>query len=151
MEVNFLRKRDINNLIKFTDLSSPDYDPKDHGNVQFKEGMRKIRAVLPDNTVVTGVEVFRRTYEAIGLGWVFAATNLPIIGNIADFIYDAWAENRLRLTGRGDLADQLAETAEELRMAEPVDCEDSCDLDFGDDDDEPPLEFTTEVEKDLGA
>ena len=44
--------------------------------------MRKIRAVLPDNTVVTGVEVFRQTYKAIGLGWVFEATNLPIIGKL---------------------------------------------------------------------
>jgi hypothetical protein len=57
MEVDFLKKRDVNNRIRFTDLSSSDYNPADHGNVRFEDGMRKIRAVLPGNKVVTGVEV----------------------------------------------------------------------------------------------
>jgi predicted DCC family thiol-disulfide oxidoreductase YuxK len=107
MEVEFLRKRDFDNKIKFTDLSSPAYNPADHGNVQFIDGMRKIRAVLPDQTVVVGVEVFRRTYKAIGLGWIFEITNVPVIGKAADALYDLWAENRLRITGRGDMADIL--------------------------------------------
>lgn len=33
-----------------------------------------IHAVLPDGSTVKGVEVFRRVYEAIGLGWVYAGT-----------------------------------------------------------------------------
>ena len=33
LEVNFLQKRDINNKIRFTDLSSSKYNPADHGNV----------------------------------------------------------------------------------------------------------------------
>jgi predicted DCC family thiol-disulfide oxidoreductase YuxK len=94
MEVEFLRKRDIEGKIKYTDLNSPDYDPKEHGNVKFSEGMRKIRAVLPDNTVVSGVEVFRQVYSAIGLGWMFEMTNVPVIGRVADAMYDIWAENR---------------------------------------------------------
>jgi hypothetical protein len=28
----------------------------------------------PSRRVVTGVEVFRLTYEAVGLGWVYAIT-----------------------------------------------------------------------------
>lgn len=131
MEVDFLKKRDINHRIRFTDLSSPDYNPADHGNVKFEDGMRKIRAVLPDKTVVTGVEVFRQTYKSIGLGWVFEATNLPLIGQAADFLYDVWAENRLRLTGRGDLADVLKQRATELREKEPAECdENGCALDL---------------------
>ena len=64
MEVEFLRKRDVENKIRFTDLSSLDYNPSDHGNVKFSDGMRKIRAILPDtNEVVTGVEVFRQVYR----------------------------------------------------------------------------------------
>eukprot|EP01038_Epipyxis_sp_PR26KG_P007658 gene7658-10421_t len=132
MEVEFLRKRDIFHKIRFTDLSSPDYNPADHGNVQFSEGMRKIRAVLPDKSVITGVEVFRQTYRAIGLGWIFDLTNVPLIGRAADYIYDLWAENRLRITGRGDLADVLKERSENLRKAEPIECEDGCAIDFDD-------------------
>ena len=65
---------------------------------------------------------------------MFDLTSQPIIGNVADAFYDLWAENRLRLTGRGDLADILAERAEKLREAEPLDeCDlDACSLDFGD-------------------
>jgi hypothetical protein len=44
------------------------------------DGMRKIRAVLPDGNVITGVEVFRQVYRAIGLGWVFELTSMPVIG-----------------------------------------------------------------------
>lgn len=132
MEVNFLQKRDIHGRIRFTDLSSPDYEPSAHGNVTFKQGMRKLRAVLPDQTVITGVEVFRKVYDAIGLGWMFAVTNLPVIGGLADKIYDVWAENRLRLTGREDLAEQLKERSEVLADAEPIDdCDkDGCAIDW---------------------
>ena len=141
MEVDFLRKRDINHRIRFTDLSSPEYDPAQHGNVQFEDGMRKIRAILPSQdgkvVIVTGVEVFRQTYKAIGLGWIFELTNFPVIGTLADLAYDVWAENRLRITGRGDLADVLKERSEKLREADPVDCDaDGCALYFGDVDDE---------------
>lgn len=133
MEVKFLQKRDISGKIRFTDLSSPSYDPSEHGNVAFEEGMRKIRAVLPDNTVVTGVEVFRRTYDAIGLGWVFELTNIPVIGKVADSLYDIWAENRLRLTGRGDLADTVLARAKEINEADDIECNtDACGIDYDD-------------------
>ena len=32
--------------------------------------MGKIHAILPNGEVVTNIEVFRRLYEAVGLGWV---------------------------------------------------------------------------------
>ena len=38
MEVDFLKKRDIEQHIKFTDISSSDYNPADHGNVKFEDG-----------------------------------------------------------------------------------------------------------------
>ncbi|KAJ1394362.1 hypothetical protein B484DRAFT_459181 [Ochromonadaceae sp. CCMP2298] len=131
IQVEFLRKRDINGRVKFTDLQAHDYNPADHGHVEFERGMRKIRAVMPDQSVVSGVEVFRQTYDAIGLGWMFAMTNLPVIGFAADMVYDIWAENRLRITGRGELADVLKEQAEYL-LANPVsECNsDACSLDW---------------------
>jgi predicted DCC family thiol-disulfide oxidoreductase YuxK len=135
MEVNFLQKRDIDNLIRFTDLNSPDYNSADHGNVKFKEGMRKIRAVLPSGQVVIGIEVFRQTYEAIGLGWVFALTKIPFIGKLADQVYDIWAENRLRLTGRPELAEVLKERKVHLQNTQDDidECDsDACGLDFSD-------------------
>ena len=131
MEVEFLKKRDMKSRIRFTNLRDPGYSPADHGDVTFEDGMRKLRAVMPDGRVVMGVEVFRQTYKAIGLGWIFELTNLPVIGKVADNLYDVWAANRLRLTGKGDLADILVARAKELRELEPIeDCEEECGLDF---------------------
>lgn len=134
MEVNFLQKRDINERIRFTDLSDSSYDPAEHGNVQFADGMRKLRAVMPNGRVITGMEVFRETYEAIGLGWVFHMTRMPIIHELADTVYDIWAENRLKITGRPDLANLLKERQTALENAEPIDeCDlDACGIDFDD-------------------
>lgn len=133
MEVEFLKKRDIYQRIRFTDISAPDYDPTQHGDVAYEDGMKKLRAVLPDRRVITGVEVFRHTYDAIGLGWVFAMTRLPFIGQVADAVYDFWAENRLRITGRHDLAEKLKAKAEALRNYEPEECDGTCALDDEDD------------------
>ena len=133
MEVEFLKKRDLKSRIRFTNLRDPGYNPADHGDVTFEDGMRKLRAVLPDGKVVMGVEVFRQTYKAIGLGWVFDLTKVPLIGKVADNLYDVWAANRLRLTGKGELADILVARAKELRELAPVgDCEEECGLDFDD-------------------
>lgn len=104
-EVNFLRKRDAGRgLVAFVDIADLNYDPQMHGGVDFATAMGRIHAVLPDGTVIKNVEVFRRVYEVLGMGWVYAITKLPIIGTIADFLYGIWADLRLKLTGRPDLA-----------------------------------------------
>ena len=59
---------------------------------------------------------------------------MPINHEIADTVYDIWAENRLRITGRQDLADLLKQRQEALENAEPIDdCDlDACGIDFDD-------------------
>ena len=49
------------------------------------------------------VEVFRRLYEMVGMGWVYAVTKVPGVGPAADAVYDLWAKYRLPITGRPDL------------------------------------------------
>ncbi len=104
-EVNFLTKRDAGHcLVSFVDIAADDYTPLLHGGVDYKTAMGRIHAVLPDGTLVKNVEVFRRVYEILGMGWVYAATKLPIVGAIANFLYRIWADLRLSLTGRPSLA-----------------------------------------------
>jgi predicted DCC family thiol-disulfide oxidoreductase YuxK len=50
--------------------------------------------------VVEGVEVFRRAYAAVGLGWLLAPTRWPGLRRASDAAYRWFARNRLRLTGR---------------------------------------------------
>jgi predicted DCC family thiol-disulfide oxidoreductase YuxK len=103
-EVNFLRQRDAGRgLVAFVDIAADDYTAEAHGGVDFETAMARIHAVLPDGTIVKNVEVFRRVYEILGMGWVYAITRLPLIGGLADWLYGLWAAWRLRLTGRPDL------------------------------------------------
>jgi predicted DCC family thiol-disulfide oxidoreductase YuxK len=104
-EVNFLRKRDAGRgKVTFVDIADDDYTPSLHGGVDFETAMGRIHAVLPDGTVIKNVEVFRRVYEILGMGWIYAATKLPVIGSSVDTLSEIWADWRLALTGRPDLA-----------------------------------------------
>jgi predicted DCC family thiol-disulfide oxidoreductase YuxK len=38
------------------------------------------------------------------MGWIYAITKLPVIGSIVDWLYGIWADWRLTLTGRPNLA-----------------------------------------------
>ncbi len=103
-EVNFLTRRDAGRgLIAFVDIADDNYIPEAHGGVDFETAMGRIHAVLPDGTLIKNMEVFRRVYETLGMGWVYAATKWPIIGPILDRLYEIWADLRLALTGRPDL------------------------------------------------
>jgi predicted DCC family thiol-disulfide oxidoreductase YuxK len=64
--------------------------------------MSRIHGVLADGTLIEGVEVFRRLYTAIGLGWVVAPTRWPLLRGLFDRAYRGFARNRLRWTGRED-------------------------------------------------
>lgn len=109
-EVNFLRKRDAERgLVAFVDIADDDYTPEAHGGIDFETAMGRIHAVLPDGTIIKNVEVFRQVYEILGMGWIYAATKLPVIGSIVDTLYEIWADWRLTLTGRPNLATIIAE------------------------------------------
>mmetsp|Transcript_20804 Transcript_20804/g.30225 ORF Transcript_20804/g.30225 Transcript_20804/m.30225 type:complete len:221 (-) Transcript_20804:1637-2299(-) len=133
-EVVFLMKKDAGRgFISFVDISDENYDPAQNANVSWEKAMGRIHAVLPDGSVVTGVKVFQQTYDVIGLGWLFEATKLPLLGNIADGVYDVWAKYRLRLTGRRDLEELIQEKEEIARqLAEDEDCEDTCRAEYED-------------------
>lgn len=104
-EVNFLRRRDAGRgLVAFVDIAAENYSPEANGGVDFETAMKRIHAVLPDGSLVRDVEVFRRIYDVLGIGWIYAVTKLPLVGTIADFLYALWADRRLALTGRSDLA-----------------------------------------------
>lgn len=108
-EVNFLAKRDAGRgRVAFVDIAAPDYQPAAHGGIEFETAMGRIHALLPDGTVLKNVEVFRQIYEILGLGWIYAVTKLPLVGAVADAAYGFWADRRLWLTRRPDLATLVA-------------------------------------------
>jgi predicted DCC family thiol-disulfide oxidoreductase YuxK len=64
--------------------------------------MAEIHGRLPDGRIITGVEVFRRLYTAVGFGWLVAPTRWPGVRQGLDLAYRFFARYRLRLTGRCD-------------------------------------------------
>ncbi|MHC4992689.1 MAG: thiol-disulfide oxidoreductase DCC family protein, partial [Planctomycetota bacterium] len=59
------------------DIAAADFDASRYGRT-YDELMGTIYGVLPDGRLVTGVEVFRRAYAALGLGWLMAPTSWPL-------------------------------------------------------------------------
>ncbi len=98
-EIAMLRRLDRRGRILFTDIAEPSFDPRQVG-LSMKELMDRIRARLPDGTLIEGVEVFRRLYAAVGFSPVVALTRLPGISHGLDLAYGLFAKNRLKLTGR---------------------------------------------------
>ena len=115
-EVNFLKRKDNDrDLIAFVDIAADDYDPKDNAGIDFETAMGRIHAVLPDGEIVQNVEVFRQTYDILGIGWIYAITKIPLVGRIADALYGVWADYRLLLTGRADLKTIVADREQRLK------------------------------------
>ena len=100
-EIGMLRKLDRRGRILMTDIAARGFRAEDFGQTQAAL-MDQIHARLPDGTWITGVEVFRRLYAAVGLGVVSSFLSLPGIDRAADFAYERFAKNRLKWTGRCD-------------------------------------------------
>ena len=107
-EVNMLKKRDkTQNKICFVDIASKDYSPASNAGISYEEvsrvllamlqtdhesefdlilsqAMGSIHGVLPGGKVITNVDVFRKLYEVVGLGWVYSITKFGPINKIAN-------------------------------------------------------------------
>ena len=85
--------------LKITDITGPEFNPGDLG-VTFDDAMRSILGRTADGRVVHGVEVFRRAYDAVGLGWILAPTAWPGLRQVCDRVYIWFArwryERRIR-------------------------------------------------------
>ena len=89
-----------------------------NGGIDYATGMAAMHAVTNRGQVLTGVPVFRRAYEAVGLGWWVAVTRLRIVSWLADRLYDVFAKYRTRWT-RGTTVEELVRVYEEKRRLAP--------------------------------
>ncbi len=99
-EIRMLAKRDRKHRrIWFTNIADSAFDAQALGKTQ-DELMAQIHGWTRDGEWIDRVEVFRRLYDAVGLGWLVGITRLPGISHAAEWGYDVFARNRLRWTGR---------------------------------------------------
>lgn len=93
IEMDRLAERDALKRLVFVDIAAPGFDARRWGG-SLEDMRRLIHAVLPDGTLVSGVEVFRLAYGAIGQGLLFAPTALPALSPLFERAYAAFARNR---------------------------------------------------------
>ena len=94
-----MKRLDRRRQLAFCDFSRPDYDATSIGFAPSELG-RVIHARLADGFVITGVEVFRAMWEAVGLGILARLSRLSLVEPLALRAYEWFARNRLQLTGR---------------------------------------------------
>lgn len=99
LEIDNLKARDRKGLLRFIDISAAGFDVKAYG-VTMAALQERIHAVTPDGKMVIGVEVFRRAYQAVGLGWLIRPTGWPVLKPLCDWAYLRLARNRYRIPER---------------------------------------------------
>jgi len=77
-EIDLLRYFDRKKRILFTDIAAENFRPESLG-LSMETLMDRIHGRDARGNMVEGVEVFRRLYMALGLGWLVKPTRLPII------------------------------------------------------------------------
>ncbi len=85
--------------IRFTDIAEAGFVSESYGKT-IQDFMDEIQGRLPNGTWITGVEVFRRLYAAVGFGPLVWFTRLPLMSHGLEAGYRVFAKNRLKWTGR---------------------------------------------------
>jgi predicted DCC family thiol-disulfide oxidoreductase YuxK len=103
-EVRMINRFNGEGNLLLEDISAPGFDASRYGLTQ-KEVMGHIHAIRADGKAVTGMEAFRQCYAAVGLGFLMAPTGWPMLRTVFDRGYEWFAQNRLKLTGRGHVCE----------------------------------------------
>ncbi len=106
-EIGMLKWMDRKSRIRATDVAAEDFDAKAVVGRSQDELMAEIHGRLPNGDLITGVEVFRRLYGAVGFRWLLWITRLPVISQVLNWGYGVFARNRLRWTGRREQTPQV--------------------------------------------
>lgn len=107
-EVELLASKDFERhgerlKLAFVDIDRADYNPDSYAGISYRKAMGRIHAIDASGAVLLDVEVFRRAYDLIGLGWLYAPTRWPLLRPLTNIAYAIWADMRLRITGRPSL------------------------------------------------
>ena len=99
-EIRIMSWLDRRSRLRLTDISAAGFDAQASTGKSWDALMAEIHGRLPDGTLVVGLEVFRRMYAAVGLGFLMAPTSWPGLRAVSNAAYTRFARDRLKLTGR---------------------------------------------------
>ena len=98
-EISILKWLNRRQRIQFVNFADSRYDEAVTGLARSELG-RVIHGRWADGEIMLGIEVFRATWSALGLGLLSRFSRLPIIDVLLVRGYEWFARNRLSLTGR---------------------------------------------------
>jgi predicted DCC family thiol-disulfide oxidoreductase YuxK len=98
-EIALMKWLDRRRQLEFCDFSTQEYDAASSGFAA-SDLATVIYARWSDGSVITGVEVFRAMWEAVGLRFLARLSRLSVVEPLVLKAYAWFARNRLRLTGR---------------------------------------------------
>jgi predicted DCC family thiol-disulfide oxidoreductase YuxK len=98
-EIALMMRLDRHRRLLFRDFSLPDYDSASSAFSRDELGTI-IHARWADGSVVTGVDVFRAMWEAVGWGALAKFSRVSLVEPLVLRAYAWFARNRLWLTGR---------------------------------------------------
>ncbi len=115
-EVRWLQRWNRRGHLAVEDISLPDFNPSSYG-LTHEEVMGIIHGVFPDGRLARKVEAIRQAYRSVGLGWIVAPTEWPILRWVFDTLYALFARYRVSLGGL--FGRSCATGACELRARKP--------------------------------
>lgn len=95
-EAMWLKGRSKDGRLALEDISAPGFEAARFGRTQ-EELMGVMHGVFPDGRIVTRVAAFREAYRVVGLGWLLAPTAWPGVRVLANWGYEWFARNRMRI------------------------------------------------------
>ncbi|KAG7666809.1 hypothetical protein Ndes2526B_g04694 [Nannochloris sp. 'desiccata'] len=85
--------------IKFVNIASMSYNPREHEGITYEEAMESLHAIKRDGTIMTGPAALQQLYYAVGWGWVSTLMALPLVDKLVDIFYKFIAKYRLPMSG----------------------------------------------------
>lgn len=94
--------------LRIVDITTPDFRAMDYG-ASMEALMGQIHGVTPEGSLITGMEVFRRSYRAVAEGGGFGTritsaaisiTGWPLIRPLVDRFYRWFARHRMAISAR---------------------------------------------------
>jgi predicted DCC family thiol-disulfide oxidoreductase YuxK len=97
LEIETLKGRNTAGKLAFVDISSASFDAQPFTRVDAatqRELMARIHAMRPDGSLLSGTEVFRLAYAAVGWGTLAAPTGWPVLKPLFELAYTLFARYR---------------------------------------------------------
>jgi predicted DCC family thiol-disulfide oxidoreductase YuxK len=99
-EVCYLQKGNRKPGLKFIDISSKEFLPLEHSNIDYDTAMSQIHAIEGKEKHLVGLSAFASVYARCGLPVTSTLFRIPFVRVFLNPMYKVFAKYRLRITGR---------------------------------------------------